>query len=267
MMKGTLMTVCALVVASAFAEFSPVDVSFARGKWNKDDFFVAKSWRFDYVGLFDQRDDAIVNHCPDGVSPEDLYKKHSNGVYSALVYKDMFDLGVTISSRMAWDWRMAPIIVIAPEMGKSADGVPEFRNHWEVCLYDAGINLWYHFFENGRQKWHKAAVQAEFDENASRAWSKAAQWHGLEILGVQEGQKGDKKGVVEFRALYTANGEFCNHHEVSTFVKEPDGWKFEDGELVGEKPVVREEPKVGRNDPCPCGSGKKYKKCCGRDKQ
>ena len=28
--------------------------------------------------------------------------------------------------------------------------------------------------------------------------------------------------------------------------------------------VRREEPKVGRNDPCPCGSGKKYKKCCGR---
>ena len=28
-------------------------------------------------------------------------------------------------------------------------------------------------------------------------------------------------------------------------------------------PLVREGPKVGRNDPCPCGSGKKYKKCCG----
>ena len=157
-MKGMMVVACALAVASAFAEFSPVDVSFARGKWNRDDFFVAKSWRFDYVGLFDQRDDAIVNHCPDGVSPEDIYKKHSNGVYSALVYKDMFDLGVTISSRMAWDWRMAPIIVIAPEMGKNADGVPEFRNHWEVCLYDSGINLWYHFFENGKQKWHKAAA-------------------------------------------------------------------------------------------------------------
>jgi SEC-C motif-containing protein len=70
--------------------------------------------------------------------------------------------------------------------------------------------------------------------------------------------------VVEFRAMYTANGEFCNHHEVSRFVKEPDGWKFADGELVGETPIVREEPKVGRNDPCPCGSGKKYKKCCGK---
>jgi preprotein translocase subunit SecA len=31
------------------------------------------------------------------------------------------------------------------------------------------------------------------------------------------------------------------------------------------KPVKRETPKVGRNDPCPCGSGKKYKKCHGRD--
>ena len=31
-----------------------------------------------------------------------------------------------------------------------------------------------------------------------------------------------------------------------------------------ETPVRREAPKVGRNDPCPCGSGKKYKKCCGR---
>src|SRR5437763_16418022 len=29
-------------------------------------------------------------------------------------------------------------------------------------------------------------------------------------------------------------------------------------------PVRREMPKVGRNDPCPCGSGKKFKNCCGR---
>ncbi len=31
------------------------------------------------------------------------------------------------------------------------------------------------------------------------------------------------------------------------------------------EPVRRERPKVGRNDPCPCGSGKKYKKCHGKD--
>jgi preprotein translocase subunit SecA len=35
------------------------------------------------------------------------------------------------------------------------------------------------------------------------------------------------------------------------------------GEAAKPKTIVREAPKVGRNDPCPCGSGKKYKKCCG----
>jgi len=42
-----------------------------------------------------------------------------------------------------------------------------------------------------------------------------------------------------------------------------------DPSLIGMKKVEtfrREEPKVGRNDPCPCGSGKKYKKCCGKGK-
>lgn len=34
------------------------------------------------------------------------------------------------------------------------------------------------------------------------------------------------------------------------------------GQRLG--PVVRDQPKVGRNEPCPCGSGKKYKRCCGR---
>ena len=40
-----------------------------------------------------------------------------------------------------------------------------------------------------------------------------------------------------------------------------------DNSQVSEKkePIRRTEAKIGRNDPCPCGSGKKYKKCCGRD--
>lgn len=37
------------------------------------------------------------------------------------------------------------------------------------------------------------------------------------------------------------------------------------GEGEGGSATVRKGPKVGRNDPCPCGSGKKYKKCCGRN--
>jgi len=46
---------------------------------------------------------------------------------------------------------------------------------------------------------------------------------------------------------------------------EPQKMELSRGETQTEKkPVVRKEKKVGRNEPCPCGSGKKYKKCCGR---
>ncbi|MDR0450192.1 MAG: SEC-C domain-containing protein, partial [Treponema sp.] len=40
-------------------------------------------------------------------------------------------------------------------------------------------------------------------------------------------------------------------------------WLYESGS-VSARTVVRAGPKVGRNDPCPCGSGKKYKHCHGR---
>jgi preprotein translocase subunit SecA len=39
---------------------------------------------------------------------------------------------------------------------------------------------------------------------------------------------------------------------------------FSPSNRVSPKPFTNDEPKVGRNDPCPCGSGKKYKKCCGK---
>lgn len=118
------------------------------------------------------------------------------------------------------------------------------------------------FLKNSMTK----ASQESFDTQTTTNWSHAAEWHGLEIIKTEGGQPGDDHGVVEFRAIYTARGEFCNHHEVSEFVREDGAWKFLDGELVGETPEVREEPKIGRNDPCPCGSGKKYKKCCGKGK-
>lgn len=111
-----------------------------------------------------------------------------------------------------------------------------------------------------------AEVQAEYSEESSLAWARAAHWHGLEIISTEKGGPGDSKGVVEFRATYTANGEFCNHHEVSQFVRGENGaWLFRDGELVRDRPIVRDQPKINRNAPCPCGSGRKYKKCCGRD--
>jgi uncharacterized protein YecA (UPF0149 family) len=52
----------------------------------------------------------------------------------------------------------------------------------------------------------------------------------------------------------------ADHLDRDLFEVEDDFW------LPEVKQVVRQGPKIGRNDPCPCGSGKKYKKCClGKD--
>ncbi|GEK47354.1 preprotein translocase subunit SecA [Halomonas pacifica] len=52
------------------------------------------------------------------------------------------------------------------------------------------------------------------------------------------------------------------HDEPSAAVSEDDAAAAAPG--VDGRPVRREGPKVGRNDPCPCGSGKKFKQCCGK---
>lgn len=104
-------------------------------------------------------------------------------------------------------------------------------------------------------------------ENLSReeteAWSKESTWEGLDILGTRAGGPDDTKGSVEFRARYTQSGLKNEYHELSDFVKIDGVWYYKEGKLVPST-VVRSEAKVGRNDPCPCGSGKKYKKCCGK---
>ncbi len=101
------------------------------------------------------------------------------------------------------------------------------------------------------------------DENATRTWSQNSEWNGLEILATEGGGPEDDTGIVEFAATYTEGGSAKRHHERGQFRRIRGTWYYEDGEMVKQKPVVREEPKVGRNDPCPCGSGKKFKKCCG----
>ena len=109
-------------------------------------------------------------------------------------------------------------------------------------------------------------VRAEFDEKTTREWSKSATWEGLDVLDVEKGGPDDDEGFVSFVAHYSANGQVCEHREQSYFKKIDGAWRFIDGKIDTGEPYRREEPKIGRNDPCPCGSGKKYKKCCGAGK-
>ncbi len=101
-----------------------------------------------------------------------------------------------------------------------------------------------------------------YDREGTREWAESAEWEGLEILGSQRGGAGDSDGEVEFIARYRLKGTQHEHHELAHFKREQGNWYFTEGPMVKPKPLSVN--KIGRNEPCPCGSGVKYKKCCGK---
>ncbi len=118
-------------------------------------------------------------------------------------------------------------------------------------------------FEHIRRTLHPKN-QDNFDEDAAREWSEESEWQGLEIVSTKAGGKDDTEGVVEFIAKYVRDDEQEEHQEIADFKQVNGKWYFVNGKLVGKEPYIRQQPKVGRNEPCICGSGKKYKKCCGK---
>ncbi len=109
----------------------------------------------------------------------------------------------------------------------------------------------------------KEDEENEIDLEETRAWSEESTWHGLQILRTEKGKENDDEGIVEFTATYTRKGLRDVHKEQAHFTKKSGEWLYDAGNLIPTT-IVREGEKVGRNDPCPCGSGKKYKKCCGK---
>ncbi len=105
--------------------------------------------------------------------------------------------------------------------------------------------------------------RGDHDAKNAKDWAESSEWIDLEIVNTKDGGPEDTEGIVEFCAHYRQkNGSRLKHHEVATFKKLDDKWYFEDGEAVKPEQMKREGKKVGRNEPCPCGSGKKFKKCC-----
>ncbi|MEF2144079.1 MAG: YchJ family protein [Desulfovibrionaceae bacterium] len=102
-----------------------------------------------------------------------------------------------------------------------------------------------------------------FDMEGAMNWAESAEWLGLEILDTEDGGENSAEGFVDFIARYVQGGAKQAHRETARFRKEDGKWLYVDGDVRGE-PQKRATPKIGRNDPCHCGSGKKFKKCCGK---
>jgi SEC-C motif domain protein len=106
------------------------------------------------------------------------------------------------------------------------------------------------------------STKANFSKSQIESWAKESSWQKLEIINTQKGLENDNLGKVEFKAYYKdKKGTSHVHHEKSSFKKEEGRWYFVDGYVIHTPPP----PSVttDRNAPCVCGSGKKFKKCCG----
>jgi len=90
-----------------------------------------------------------------------------------------------------------------------------------------------------------------------------ADWQRLQIVGCKKGGAKDSKGIVEFKAFYHQDGMDYFMHEISRFVKTGQGWLYLDG-VIKAAGKVETSVNSGKNALCACGSGKKFKRCCGK---
>ena len=101
--------------------------------------------------------------------------------------------------------------------------------------------------------WHPVCKAEEW-RNAIISGFNTTEWLGLTVIEESTGHDNDE-GFVEFIARFT-DGDSGDSaiHERSRFLRLEQRWYYIDGV----------KPQPGRNAACPCGSGKKYKKCCGQ---
>jgi SEC-C motif-containing protein len=102
------------------------------------------------------------------------------------------------------------------------------------------------------------------------AWNADVVWKGLAVLATRQGGPGDERGEVTFTASFEKAGQPDTISERSRFRQKKGRWYYVDGRQDAPGPAGRDAdpaagqaPSAGRNEPCPCGSGRKYKRCCG----
>lgn len=105
---------------------------------------------------------------------------------------------------------------------------------------------------------HHPETRSQVDRESIRRWSQESKWLNLEIQSFEDHKD---RAHIRFAVQYERDFAKFNHVELADFRKHEDRWFYYDSDFPTPETERRLEVKVGRNDPCPCGSGKKYKKC------
>ena len=98
--------------------------------------------------------------------------------------------------------------------------------------------------------WHPNTRPAHLDLDKETS----PNWQSLSVFITEKGQTEDDQGIVAFVATYLEGKKLEYLCEKSRFEKLDNRWYYLDGELLT----------LSKNGPCPCGSGKKFKRCCGK---
>lgn len=101
--------------------------------------------------------------------------------------------------------------------------------------------------KNGQYLYETCSKKLKNIENIQAINTDKTQWISLKVESFSENE-------VTFMAYYKENNHIVVMKEKSLFIRENENIKYDSGEMI--------ETEIGRNESCPCGSGKKYKKCC-----
>lgn len=107
----------------------------------------------------------------------------------------------------------------------------------------------------------KSPASDRFDAEEAKRWATSLEWLRLEVIA--SSQESPSKGWVEFLVHFNQHQKRHVLHELSEFRCDEGQWYYIDGRSPKNLGLPIRTTHVGRNEPCLCGSGKKYKKCCG----
>ena len=144
-----------------------------------------------------------------------------------------------------------PLLIGKAATGKAAASSPEALMRSRYSAYSRGeIDYIYATYAT--------ATKVQHSKQEISDWANSVTFVRLEVLSASDPASltdGDQ-GYVEFCAHYLQDKTLHKLHEKSRFIREQQQWRYIDGTIIEEQPLV-----IGRNDLCPCLSGKKFKKC------
>ena len=128
---------------------------FKQGSWEPADWQIVRSPRWTDISHWEQHEDHIANYVPADLRPEDMQmgRDRTGETYLSMLYKKPVTGSIRVETTCLFEERMAPLIVFSREL------TSVHKEHLEVVLYDRGINLWHHFFKNGKPSWKLIGFQ------------------------------------------------------------------------------------------------------------